>query len=275
MLAVFEPEALNYFNFFRPIPLTLSVSKNPILTYLPLLGFSALRSDCTHPRSGILSPDDTHACGGVMIFIRHGSSFSELSICSFFLPDHYSDYVEVNISLNNYSLLSFFNVSASPIRSSPTEGRTCSFSSSILFSSINFFILKDFNCHHPLWDSRGTSGPRGRKYSTVSSLLTSFSSMILTHLPFYIAPPSTPLLLPPLLPFLAPGRYFRTWVLTTYQFFCLSIFLRSFASTSVPLPLTFTKRAGMTLPPTLTPTVVLQSNTCLFLFLLQLLSLPL
>ena len=39
MLEVFEPEALNYFIFFRPILLTLSVFRNPILTHLPLSGF--------------------------------------------------------------------------------------------------------------------------------------------------------------------------------------------------------------------------------------------
>ena len=39
MLEVFEPEALNYFTFSRPILSTLSVSRNPILTHLPLSGF--------------------------------------------------------------------------------------------------------------------------------------------------------------------------------------------------------------------------------------------
>ena len=39
VLEVFEPGALNYFTFFRPILLTLSVSRNPILTLLPLSGF--------------------------------------------------------------------------------------------------------------------------------------------------------------------------------------------------------------------------------------------
>ena len=39
MLEVFEPEALNYFIFFCRILLTLSVSRNPILTHLPLSGF--------------------------------------------------------------------------------------------------------------------------------------------------------------------------------------------------------------------------------------------
>ena len=39
MLEVFEPEALNYFTFFRPILSTLSAFRNPILTPLPLSGF--------------------------------------------------------------------------------------------------------------------------------------------------------------------------------------------------------------------------------------------
>ena len=39
MLEVFEPRALNYFTSSRPILLTLSVSRNPISTHLPLSGF--------------------------------------------------------------------------------------------------------------------------------------------------------------------------------------------------------------------------------------------
>ena len=123
-------------------------------------GFSALRSDCTHSRSGILSPDTTNASGDVLIFVRQGLSFSELSTSSLSSLDPYSDYVGVNISLNNSSLVSFLNVYAPPIHSSPTDGRTDSFSPSIL-PSRNLFILGDFNCHHPLWDSRGTSNPHG------------------------------------------------------------------------------------------------------------------
>ena len=57
-------------------------------------------------------------------------------------------------------------------------------------------------------------------------------SMTLTHPPFSIAPLAIALLLtspfpPLLLPFLAPGRCYRTWVLTIYQFFYLSLSLRS------------------------------------------------
>ena len=50
-----------------------------------------------------------------------------------------------------------------PICSLPTDGRTDSFSASILPSFRNLFILGDFNCHHPLWNSRGTSDPRGEE----------------------------------------------------------------------------------------------------------------
>ena len=126
-------------------------------------GFSALRFDRTHSRSGILSSDTTHARGGVVIFVRQGLSFSELSTSSLSSLDPYSDYVGINISLNNSSSLSFLNVYAHSIRSSPTNGRTNSFSPSILPSSRNFFILGDFNCHPSLWDSRGTSDPRGEE----------------------------------------------------------------------------------------------------------------
>ena len=75
-------------------------------------GFSAWRSDCTHSRSGILSPDATHASGGVVIFVRQGLSFSELSTSSLSSLDSYSDYVGVNISPNNSSSVSFLNVYA-------------------------------------------------------------------------------------------------------------------------------------------------------------------
>ena len=122
--------------------------------------------------------------------------------------------------------------------------------------------------------------PARRKYLTGSYPLTSSPLITLTHQPFYIAPLAVaPLLTSPLLSllllFLAPERCYRTWVLITYQLFHPFISLRSFAPTSVSLPSIFRKLAGMTLPPTLTLTVLLQRNTRLFLFPLLLLSLPL
>ena len=151
MLEVFEPGALNYFTFFHPILLTLSVSRNPILTHLPLSGFSALRSDRIHSWSGILCSDTMHASGGVVIFVRQGLFFSELFTSSLSSLSPYSDYIGINLCLNNSFLLSFLIVYAPPIPSL-TYGRTDFFSPSILPFSRNLFILGDFNCHHSLWN---------------------------------------------------------------------------------------------------------------------------
>ena len=156
-------ELLHFFSSHPVDHICIQESDLNSFSSLRIPGFSALHSDRTHSRSGILSPDATHASGSVIIFIRQGLSFSELSTSSLSLLDPYSDYAGVNISLNNSSSVSFLNVYAPPICSSPTDGRTDSFSPSILPSSRNLFILGDFNCHHPLWDSRGTSHPRGEE----------------------------------------------------------------------------------------------------------------
>ena len=58
------------------------------------------------------------------------------------------------------SSFSFLSVCAPAIRSFPTNSRNDSFSPSIPYSSRNFFILGKVNCHHPLWDSNGSSDPR-------------------------------------------------------------------------------------------------------------------
>ena len=141
---------------------------------------------------------------------------------------------------------------ALPIRSSPTDGRTDSFSLSIFSSSRNLFILWDFNCHHPLWDSRGTPDPRGEEVFdwVISSDLLPLNDPdppTLLHRSSGSRSPLTSPLLPPLWPFLAAGGCFRTWVLITYQSFYLPLSRQSFAPTSVPLPSTFRKLAGMTL----------------------------
>ena len=129
MPEVFEPGALKFSTLSRLILWILSVSRNPTSTRLPLFGFlTALRSDRTHSRSGILSPDDPHASGGVIIFVRQGLSFSKLITYSFSSLDPYYDYVKVNILLNNSSTLSFFNVYAPFIRSFSTISRTDSIS---------------------------------------------------------------------------------------------------------------------------------------------------
>ena len=183
----------------------------------------------------MLSRDTTHASGGVITFVRQGLFFSELSTTSLSSLDPYSDYLRVNISLNNSS--SLFLMFTLPLFALP--------------SSTNLFILGDFNCHHPLWDSKDTSDPSGEKVfnRVISSDLS--PSMTLTYLLFSITPLAVaPFLTSPLLshlsPFLDHGRCFRTWVLIIHRFFYLSLCLRSFAPTSV-LSSTFRKLAGMTL----------------------------
>ena len=108
-------------------------------------GFSALQFHGTHSRSGIFSTDVANASGGVIIFVKQCLSFSELSTFSLSLLGPYSDYVEVNISLNDSSSLSFLNVYAPPIRSSTKDSRTNFFSlhSSLLCGSGSggFFAL--------------------------------------------------------------------------------------------------------------------------------------
>ena len=132
-------------------------------------GFSALRSDRTHSRPGILSCDATHTSGGVIIFVRQGLSFPKLSTFSLFLLDPYSDYVGVNVFLYNTSSPSFLNVYTPSILSSLTDNRTDSFSPSILLFSRNLFVLGYFNCHHPYGSREVLSTPMGRKYLTGSS----------------------------------------------------------------------------------------------------------
>ena len=82
------------------------------------------------------STDVTNASGGVIVFVRQGLSFSELSTSSLSSLDPYSDYVEVNLSLNESSSLSFLNVYAPPICSSPKDSRTNFFFPSILLSYV-------------------------------------------------------------------------------------------------------------------------------------------
>ena len=187
-------------------------------------GFSALRSDRTHSRSGILSSDTTHASGGVVIFVRQGLFFSELSTTSLSSLDPYFDYVGINISLNNSSSLSFLNVYAPlfapPQRmAEPTPSLPPFFPPPEISSFWGTSIVIT-----PSGTKESLPTPVGRKYSTGSSPMTFSPSMILTHPPFSIAPFLTSL--PPLLLlFLAPGRCYRTLVLTTYQFFYPSLSL--------------------------------------------------
>ena len=243
-------------------------------------GFSVLRSDRTYSRSGILPSDASHASGDVVIFVRQGLSFSELSTSSLSLLYPYSDYVGVNISLNNSSSVAFLNVYAPPIRSSPTDGRTDSFSPSILPSSRNLFILGDFNCHHPLWDSRGTSDPREEEvldWVISSDLLPLNDPDTPIHLHRSSGSRSSPDIsfAPSTLAFSCSWEVPQNLGSDHLQILLSILLSPVFRPNERPLPSIFRKLAGMTLPLTSTLTVLLQRNTRLFLVPLQLLSLPL
>ena len=85
--------AVNYYNLSCHILLTLSVSRNLTLTYLPLSGsLNSLRFDRIHSRSGVFFPDVSHAGGDVIIFVRQGL-FSKVCTFSVSSLDPYSDYV--------------------------------------------------------------------------------------------------------------------------------------------------------------------------------------
>ena len=168
-----------------------------------------------------------------------GPIFSELFTSSLSSLDPYSDYVGVNISLNDSFSVSFLNVYAPlfapPQRmAEPTPSLPQFFPPPEISSFWGTSIaITRFGTQEVL------PTPARRKYSTGSSPLTSSPSITLTHQPFSIALPAvTPLLTSPLLllllHFLAPGRCFRTWVLTIYQFFFPSLSLPSFAPTSAP-----------------------------------------
>ena len=118
-----------HFILFYPVDLICIQESNINLSFsFRIPGFYAQQSDRSHSLSGIFSTDVINASGGVIIFVRQGLSFCEISTSSFSLLDPYSDYAEVNISLNDSSSLSFLNVYAPPIRSSPKDSRTNSFS---------------------------------------------------------------------------------------------------------------------------------------------------
>ena len=134
MLGVSKQGELNCYTLFRLIPLTffcIQESNLNLSSSLRIPGFSALRSHGTHSRSGIFSTDVTDASSQVIIFVRQGLSFSELSTSSLSSLGPYSDYVEVNISVSDSSSLSFLNVYAPPICSSPKDSRTNFFFPSI------------------------------------------------------------------------------------------------------------------------------------------------
>ena len=235
--------------------------------------FSALHSDCTNPRSGILSPDTTHSSGRVISFVKQGLSFSKHSTSSFFLRLIPTLFTWGSTSLLTTPPRSHLLMCMPPLfplpqrMAKPTPFLPPFFPSPEISSFWGISIAIT-----PFGTQEVLPNPVGRKISIGSSLLTSSPSMILTQPPFSITPLAvasllTFPLLPLFLPSLALGRCFMTLVLITYQFFYPTLFLWSSPPMSVPLPSIFRKLGGMTLLPTLPLTVLLQKNTHLSLSL--------
>ena len=148
---------LLHFTSSHPVDLIYIQESNLILSSsFRIPRFSALQSHGTHSRFGIFSTDVADASGGVIIFVKQGLSFSELSTFSLSSLDPYSDYVGVNISLNDFSSLSFLNAYAPPIRSSTKDSRTNFFSFSILPSYVEAEAVEfsRFRFHIPGFETK-------------------------------------------------------------------------------------------------------------------------
>ena len=134
MLEISQPGALNSYIFFCPVLLTLSVSRNLISTHLPLCGFlDSLLCDLIASTTGLafsLVMSRTLAAASSFLLGKAYFFLKFLPLLSLLDPN--SDFLGVNISLNNSYSVSFLNVYAPPIRSSPMDGRTDFFSPFIL-----------------------------------------------------------------------------------------------------------------------------------------------
>ena len=167
---------LLYFISSHPVNLIciLESNLNSFLFY-QIPRFSALQSDYINFQSGILSPDDLHNNGSIVIFVRQVLSF-EFSSLSHFSLDPKSDYLGVNILLNNSSLY-FLNIYSPPICSSLMGNRTDSFTPP--------FFPPEISSGRTL-TAITLSGTQ--KYLIGSSSLTSCLSIILTCQLISIAP---------------------------------------------------------------------------------------
>ena len=147
-------------------------------------GYSAMRSNRTHSRPGILSPDDPHASGGDIISFRQGLSFSELSTSYIFSLDPYSDYIEDSISTPPCPLSSTFMLPLFALFlwiEKPTP------SPPLLFSFIEIFSFWKISIAIIFSGTQKTHlTPVGMKYSIGLSLWTSFPSMTPSLLLFSI-----------------------------------------------------------------------------------------
>ena len=228
-------------------------------------GFSGLRSDRTHSRSGNLSSDTTHTSGGIVIFVRQGLSFSKLSTSTLFSLDPYSDYVGINISLNNFSSLSFLNVYTPPFAPPQQMAEP-------IPSLPPFFPPPEISS---FWGTSIAITPYGTQEVLPTPCGEEVFDWVISSDLLPLNDPDTPTLLHRFSPDIsfAPSSLALScsWELlqdlgSDHLPILLSVPLSPvFRPNELPLPSIFRKLAGMGLLPTLTLIVLLQRNTRLFL----------
>ena len=149
-------------------------------------GYSTLRTDRTFARQGPVSSGTHNTGGGVLTLIHSDLAFSPVSVSYLSSQDPYSDYICAKVLLSNHSPLQFLNLYSPPIRSTPSDSHTRTFSPDILPNSPDTFILGDFNAHHPTWDTLIFPDPPG---NDLFRWITSSGQEILND-PASHAPPS-------------------------------------------------------------------------------------
>ena len=144
----------------------------------------------------------------------------------------------------------------------------------IFSSSRNLFILGDFNFYHTLWDSRGTFDPWGEELFdwVISSDLLPLNdpgTPTLLHRSYGSGSSPDSSFAPPSLAFSCSCEVLQDLGSEHLPILLSAPLSPVFPPTSVLLSSIFRKLAGMGLPPTLTPTVILQRNTRLVPLLLS------
>ena len=123
-------------------------------------GYSTLRTDRTFGRQGPFPPElITPVVVSFLLSILTWPSLLFLS--PLFLLSTPTLTTSVKVLFSNHFPLQFLNLYSPPIRSTPSDYRSRTFSPDILPNSPDTFILGDFNAHHPTWDRLIPPNPLG------------------------------------------------------------------------------------------------------------------
>ena len=150
------PEVQNFFitSCFRPHP-TITSPTSTHLDYSGLLDTWPYNLIAvTSGLALLLLITRTLAGGGVIIFVRQGQFFFELSISSTSLLDFFSDYVG-----STFFEKFFFAFQTFTLLPQGYYSRSDFFFPSVLLFFRSFCYLRDFSCHYLLCDSGSISRP--------------------------------------------------------------------------------------------------------------------